>query len=82
MACHYFEKEYFGVCTASESNHVPSIAEMEKYCFKEYYRHCPIFEDFTVKRSQSERIKMNDFAYLNHHQEEKEGKTPKAFGSF
>ena len=28
-SCPYFKNGYFGVCTASESNHVPLIAEME-----------------------------------------------------
>lgn len=51
MACHYFQKGYFGVCTASASSHVPSITEMENFCFKEYYRICPIFEKFMTKRS-------------------------------
>lgn len=41
--CRYFKKGYFGVCTASESNHVPGIAEMERYCLKENFL-CPIFE--------------------------------------
>jgi hypothetical protein len=41
--CSHFKKGYFGVCTASESNHVPGIAEMEHYCLKENFL-CPIFE--------------------------------------
>jgi hypothetical protein len=41
--CRYFKKGYFGVCTASESNHVPGIAEMGRYCLKENFL-CPIFE--------------------------------------
>jgi hypothetical protein len=64
MACHYFKKGYFGVCTASELSHVPSIAEMEHYCFREYYRICPIFEDFMTKRTQSCEAEKRDFAYI------------------
>ena len=41
--CRYFKKGYFGVCTASESSHVPGIGEMERYCLKENFL-CPIFE--------------------------------------
>jgi hypothetical protein len=46
--CRYFKKGYFGVCTASESNHVPGIAEMERYCLKENFL-CPIFKLNTSK---------------------------------
>lgn len=41
--CPYFKKGYFGACTASRSPHIPSIAEMEQYCFREHFL-CPIFE--------------------------------------
>jgi len=60
MACHYFKKGYFGICTASESGYVPSITELEKFCFKEYYRICPIFEDFMMKRSRSGEADTSD----------------------
>jgi hypothetical protein len=61
MACHYFKKGYFGICTASALSHVPSITEMENFCFKEYYRICPIFADFMARRSQSGETDTRDF---------------------
>ena len=64
MACHYFKKGYFGICTASELSHVPSISEMESFCFREYYRNCPIFADFTVRRSRSGEADRKDFDYM------------------
>ena len=50
--CPYFKNGYFGVCAASGSNHVPSIAEMEQYCFSENFL-CSIFELHTTKKYQS-----------------------------
>jgi len=47
--CPFFKNGYFGVCAASGSNHVPSIAEMEEYCFREHTV-CPIFENYTTKK--------------------------------
>ncbi len=46
--CPYFKNGYFGSCTASASNHIPTIAEMEDYCFGESER-CPFFADATAK---------------------------------
>ncbi len=48
--CPFFKNGYFGVCTASGSNYVPSIAEMEQYCFNENFL-CPIFELYTTKQN-------------------------------
>lgn len=70
MACHYFRKGYFGVCTASESGHVPSIAEMENYCFKKHYSICPIFEDFITKRYRSGEAEMKQLACPGRHEKE------------
>ena len=47
--CPFFKNGYFGVCTASGSNHVPSIAEMEEYCFSENFL-CPYFELYNTKK--------------------------------
>ncbi len=43
MSCPYFKEGYFGICVAPEAIHVPAIAEMEAFCFKEYYEACPNF---------------------------------------
>ncbi|HBR21233.1 MAG TPA: hypothetical protein DD713_01485 [Nitrospiraceae bacterium] len=55
--CPFFKRGYFAVCTASGSNHVPSIAEMEQYCFRETSL-CPAFEDYTAKSCFSARPDM------------------------
>lgn len=44
MSCLYFTESYFGFCTRSDSPYVPSIAEMEYYCFKDSFTLCPLFE--------------------------------------
>ena len=51
-SCHFFQKGYFGKCSACESEHIPSIADMDKYCFKENAR-CPIFEIHNAKECQT-----------------------------
>ena len=44
MSCPYFTEDYFGFCARPDSPYVPSIAEMERYCFKDIFTLCPIFE--------------------------------------
>lgn len=41
MSCPYFKEGYFGICVAPDAIHVPSIAEMETYCFKARCETCP-----------------------------------------
>ncbi len=41
MSCPYFKEGYFGICVAPDAIHVPTIAEMETYCFKVGYEICP-----------------------------------------
>ena len=72
-SCYYFKKGYFGVCSASESDHVPSIAEIEQYCFKENYRLCPIFKVYTLKRYQCNKTEMDHFTYSSNYKEEDKG---------
>ncbi len=50
MSCPYFEDAYVGVCNASDFPYVPSIAEMEQYCFKENHWFCPTFEAGVLKK--------------------------------
>ena len=61
-SCHFFKKGYFGTCSASESEHIPSIADMDRYCFKENAR-CPIYEIHNAKESQSRENLMNKLAF-------------------
>jgi hypothetical protein len=49
MSCPYFTEDYFGFCARSNSPYVPSIAEMERYCFKDSFTFCPIFEASSTK---------------------------------
>ena len=41
MSCPYFKEGYFGICVAPDAIHVPSIKEMEKFCFRSWFRVCP-----------------------------------------
>ena len=50
MTCPYFEDAYVGVCNASDFTYVPTINEMEHYCFKEHYRSCPTLESSLSKK--------------------------------
>jgi len=52
MSCPYFKDHYFGFCTRSNSSYVPSIAEMEDYCFTDGFTSCPIFETQTTKEEE------------------------------
>ena len=49
--CPFFKNGYFAVCTASGSDHVPGIAEMENYCFRENNL-CTIYESYTLKKNR------------------------------
>lgn len=41
MSCPYFKESYFGICVAQDAIHVPSIDEMERFCFRAWYSTCP-----------------------------------------
>ncbi len=43
MNCPCFKETSIGLCDASRKLYVPSIAEMDKYCYKTSFRHCPLF---------------------------------------
>lgn len=40
MSCPYFKEGYFGIYVAPGAIHVPSIEEMERFCFRSWYRIC------------------------------------------
>jgi hypothetical protein len=42
MSCPYFKESCFGTCGARDAIHVPSIDEMERFCFSSWYFTCPI----------------------------------------
>jgi hypothetical protein len=41
MTCPFFKESYFGICDAQDAIHVPSIDEMERFCFRSSYSTCP-----------------------------------------
>ncbi len=41
MSCPYFKESCFGICIAPDAIHVPSIDEMERFCFRSWYSNCP-----------------------------------------
>ncbi len=53
MRCPYFEDAYVGVCNASDFPCVPTIAEMEQYCFRNNYRSCRTFEASVSRKKVS-----------------------------
>ncbi len=53
--CPYFKNGYFGSCTASASNHIPTIAEMEAYCFGQS-RSCSFFMDATSNKGRTSAL--------------------------
>lgn len=38
--CPYFHDESVGLCTALRLLHIPSIAKMERYCFRDRHTSC------------------------------------------
>ena len=55
--CPFFKNGYFAVCTASKSDYVPSIAEMEQFCFGENCL-CPTFDLYSTRSFSSARNDM------------------------
>ncbi len=41
MSCPYLKESYFAICSAPNVIHVPTIDEMERFCFKSSYCSCP-----------------------------------------
>ena len=36
MACQYFKEAYVGYCSASDFPYIPSIRDMQLFCFKDF----------------------------------------------
>jgi hypothetical protein len=76
MSCRCFKEDLFGICVASESPHVVTIAEMENYCFKETFKHCPIFGTNslggTIKMYQRDKTWLRQYLYSEFSQGEGE----------
>jgi hypothetical protein len=55
MSCPFLKREYVGACAAGESPHVPSIAELERYCFRAEFGDCPHFMQSRVQTHKENR---------------------------
>jgi hypothetical protein len=53
MSCPYFDEGYFGTCAASETRYVPSIKQMETYCFQQNYRLCPTLSEYLYEHNMA-----------------------------
>ncbi len=51
MSCPYFKEGTFGICVAPDAIHVPSIKEMENFCFRTSYGKCPNLTDKVYSRN-------------------------------
>jgi hypothetical protein len=60
MNCPYFREAYFAICVAKDVIHVPSIDEMERFCFRTWHRICPQLSrnvpDYTVPSAVANRF--------------------------
>jgi hypothetical protein len=56
MSCPYFKEATFGICVAPDAIHVPSILEMEKFCFRMSHENCPNFKDKKYLRDPKELL--------------------------
>lgn len=54
VACKYFNDEKFGYCAAAGADYVPTLYEMERYCFSKYVRTCPKYGAVDDKPHDSE----------------------------
>lgn len=57
MTCPCFISESIGVCVSSDLPFVPTVAEMEKYCFKKSFSFCPNYKPLNHK----ETVIMSDY---------------------
>lgn len=55
MSCPLFKQEYVGACAACESPHIPSIAELERYCFRADFGNCPLFKQSQLLNGKESR---------------------------
>jgi|WetSurMetagenome_2_1015567.scaffolds.fasta_scaffold00671_7 hypothetical protein len=53
MVCPCFIEDYVGFCTSSDVSYVPSIDEMERFCFTGGYCSCMLFKNKELKSASS-----------------------------
>lgn len=56
MACPLFLADYAGFCRASESLYVPSIDELEHFCFTGIFGSCRLFRK-SMKETTTAQVK-------------------------
>jgi hypothetical protein len=44
MICPCFNTEHIGICSGTAAPHIPSIERMERYCFRDGFVSCAIFQ--------------------------------------
>jgi hypothetical protein len=59
-------EDYVGFCTSSEVSYVPSIDEMEKFCFTSGFCKCMLFKNGLLRAASSKikggRLEMRNFS--------------------
>jgi len=53
MVCPCFMNDYVGFCTSSEVSYVPSIDEMETFCFTSGYCKCMLYKNGLLRAASA-----------------------------
>jgi hypothetical protein len=53
MVCPCFMEDFVGFCTSSEVSYVPSIDEMEKFCFTGEYCKCMLYKNGLLRAASA-----------------------------
>lgn len=53
MVCPCFMNDYVGFCTSSEVSYVPSIDEMETFCFTNGFCKCMLFKNGLLRAASA-----------------------------
>jgi hypothetical protein len=53
MVCPCFMEDYVGFCTSSEVSYVPSIDEMERFCFTSEYCSCMLYKNGILRAASA-----------------------------
>jgi hypothetical protein len=64
MTCPHFKEGYFGLCDAPDAIHVPTIDEMERFCFKACYADCPSLSRRVRSAPRIGRLQRKERAFL------------------
>jgi hypothetical protein len=61
MSCPFFKEGYVGICAASESTYIPSIARIETWCFNRDHKSCPNVISYKIRT-----VRIKDAQALSH----------------